>query len=222
MALSGAITVNLHAERIVTTLNQGWEFTKGRPEALTVWQQVRVPHDWAIYGPFDRDNDLQTVAVEQNGEKEKTEKTGRTGGLPFIGKGTYRTVFEVPDTANRNITLVFDGAMSNAHVKVNGKEVAYWPYGYNSFYNDVTDAVVPGKNEMVVELENYERASRWYPGAGLYRNVHVVNTHKIHIPIWGTYITTPSVSTEKASVRLEMEIDGAEKGDRIEVKTCKF
>ena len=219
MALSGAITVNLHAERIVTTLNQGWEFTKGRPEALTVWQQVRVPHDWAIYGPFDRDNDLQTVAVEQNGEKEKTEKTGRTGGLPFIGKGTYRTVFEVPDTANRNITLVFDGAMSNAHVKVNGKEVAYWPYGYNSFYNDVTDAVVPGKNEMVVELENYERASRWYPGAGLYRNVHVVNTHKIHIPIWGTYITTPSVSTEKASVRLEMEIDGAEKGDRIEVKT---
>lgn len=219
MALSEAITVNLHAERIVTTLNQGWEFTKGRPEALTVWQQVRVPHDWAIYGPFDRDNDLQTVAVEQNGEKEKTEKTGRTGGLPFIGKGTYRTVFEVPDTANRNITLVFDGAMSNAHVKVNGKEVAYWPYGYNSFYNDVTDAVVPGKNEMVVELENYERASRWYPGAGLYRNVHVVNTHKIHIPIWGTYITTPSVSTEKASVRLEMEIDGAEKGDRIEVKT---
>lgn len=219
IALSGAITVNLHAERIVTTLNQGWEFTKGRPEALTVWQQVRVPHDWAIYGPFDRDNDLQTVAVEQNGEKEKTEKTGRTGGLPFIGKGTYRTVFEVPDTANRNITLVFDGAMSNAHVKVNGKEVAYWPYGYNSFYNDVTDAVVPGKNEMVVELENYERASRWYPGAGLYRNVHVVNTHKIHIPIWGTYITTPSVSTEKASVRLEMEIDGAEKGDRIEVKT---
>lgn len=203
----------------MTTLNQGWEFTKGRPEALTVWQQVRVPHDWAIYGPFDRDNDLQTVAVEQNGEKEKTEKTGRTGGLPFIGKGTYRTVFEVPDTANRNITLVFDGAMSNAHVKVNGKEVAYWPYGYNSFYNDVTDAVVPGKNEMVVELENYERASRWYPGAGLYRNVHVVNTHKIHIPIWGTYITTPSVSTEKASVRLEMEIDGAEKGDRIEVKT---
>lgn len=109
--------------------------------------------------------------------------------------------------------------MSNAHVKVNGKEVAYWPYGYNSFYVDVTDAVIPGDNNVIVELENFERASRWYPGAGLYRNVHVVNTDKIHIPIWGTYITTPSVSTEKASVRLEMEIDGAEKGDRIEVKT---
>ena len=78
MALLG---VNLHAERTVTTLKEGWEFTKGRPDATTSWEKARVPHDWAIYGPFDRANDLQTVAVEQNGETEKTEKTGRTGGL---------------------------------------------------------------------------------------------------------------------------------------------
>lgn len=219
MALSGAITLNLHAQRTESTLNTGWEFTKGRPATSTKWQTVRVPHDWAISGPFDRANDLQTVAVEQNGEKEETVKTGRTGGLPFIGQGTYRTTFEVPDTMNRNITVLFDGAMSNAHVKVNGQEVAYWPYGYNSFYVDVTDAVVPGINNMVVELENFERASRWYPGAGLYRNVHVVNTDKVHIPIWGTYITTPYVSHEKASVKMEMELDGVEKGDKIGVTT---
>lgn len=219
MALSGAITVNLHAERTVTTLKEGWEFTKGRPDATTSWEKVRVPHDWAIYGPFDRANDFQTVAVEQNGETEKTEKTGRTGGLPFIGQGTYRTVFEVPDTANRNITIIFDGAMSNAHVIVNGKEVAYWPYGYNSFYVDVTDAVIPGDNKMIVELENFERASRWYPGAGLYRNVHVVNTDKVHIPTWGTYVTTPYVSSEKASVKMEIEISGTKKGDKLGVTT---
>lgn len=219
MALSGAITLNLRAERFETTLNTGWEFTKGRPTASTKWQEVRVPHDWAIYGPFNRDNDLQTVAVEQNGEKEETVKTGRTGGLPFIGKGTYRTTFEIPDTINRNVTIVFDGAMSNAHVNVNGQEVAYWPYGYNSFYADVTDAVVPGINNMIVELENFERASRWYPGAGLYRNVHIVNTDKVHIPIWGTYITTPFVSSEKASVRMEVEVDGVKKGDKIGVTT---
>lgn len=219
MALSWVITINLNAERTVTTLKDGWEFTKGRPDATTTWQRVRIPHDWAIYGPFDRANDLQTVAVEQNGETEKTEKTGRTGGLPFIGQGTYRTVFEVPDTTNRNITIIFDGAMSNAHVKINGREVAYWPYGYNSFYADVTQAVVPGDNNMVVELENFERASRWYPGAGLYRNVHVVNTDRVHIPTWGTYVTTPSVSTEKASVRLELEIAGTAKGDKIGVTT---
>lgn len=74
MALSGAIAFNLSARRTVTTLNNGWEFTKGRPSASASWQKVRVPHDWAISGPFDRANDLQTVAVEQNGETEKSEK----------------------------------------------------------------------------------------------------------------------------------------------------
>lgn len=201
------------------TLNDGWEFTKGRPDHTTQWHKVRVPHDWAIYGPFDRSNDLQTVAVEQNGEKEETEKTGRTGGLPFIGKGTYRTKFEIPDTAGRNIVMVFDGAMSNAHVIVNGRELMYWPYGYNSFFVDLTGSVNPGSNEVVVELENFERASRWYPGAGLYRNVHLINTDRVHIPVWGTYLTTPSVSDDGASVRLEMEIAGAKKDENIDVKT---
>lgn len=219
MALSGAIAFNLSARRTVTTLNNGWEFTKGRPSASASWQKVRVPHDWAISGPFDRANDLQTVAVEQNGETEKSEKTGRTGGLPFIGKGTYRTTFQIPDTASRCITLVFDGAMSNARVRVNGKEIAYWPYGYNSFCADASAAVVPGANEMVVELENFERASRWYPGAGLYRNVHIVDTDRLHLPVWGTCVTTPFVSSEKASVRLEMEIEGARTGENVDVTT---
>ena len=207
------------AQRQSETLNEGWQFTKGTPQADTKWQTVRVPHDWAIYGPFDRANDLQTVAVEQNGETEKTVKTGRTGGLPFIGKGTYRTTFEVPDTAGRSVTLVFDGAMSNAHVKVNGREAIYWPYGYNSFYVTVDSLVTPGTNHLEVDLENYEQASRWYPGAGLYRNVHVVNTSKIHIPTWGTFVTTPSVNKERASVRLEMKIDGATKGQNVNVTT---
>lgn len=219
MALSGAIAFTAYGERRVTTLNYGWEFKKGDAAAESAWQEVRIPHDWAIYGPFDRDNDLQKVAVEQNGETEETVKTGRTGGLPFIGKGTYRTTFEVPDTAGRNVALVFDGAMSNAHVKVNGKEVAYWPYGYNSFYADVTDAVKPGDNDMVVELENFERASRWYPGAGLYRNVHLVNTDRVHIPTWGTFVTTPDVSAKEASVSLAIEIEGAKKGEKIDVTT---
>lgn len=207
------------AQREVSTLNDGWLFSKGGLDEVAEWQSVRVPHDWAIYGPFDRANDLQVVAVEQNGEKEETVKTGRTGGLPFIGKGTYRTSFEVPDTAGRSLTLVFDGAMSNAHVKVNGQEVAFWPYGYNSFYVNVDDVVKPGRNDLEVALENYEKASRWYPGAGLYRNVHVVNTSRVHIPVWGTFVTTPNVDKEFASVRLELRIDGADKGEPVSVNT---
>ena len=201
------------------TLNEGWEFTKGAPDVQSQWSDVRVPHDWAIYGPFDKSYDLQVVAVEQNGEKIATEKIGRTGGLPFIGKGTYRTVFEVPDTAGRSTTLVCDGAMSNARVFVNDKEVMFWPYGYNSFYVGVDSVVMPGKNSLRVELENFERASRWYPGAGLYRNVHLVTTDKVHIPVWGTYVTTPKVTEEYASVSLEMEIEGLKKGEKADIVT---
>lgn len=224
VALSGAIAF-CHAGRNVTTLNDGWQFAHGTLADNTGWQNVRVPHDWAITGPFDRANDLQVVAVEQNGEKEETVKTGRTGGLPFIGKGVYKTTFEVPDTAGRSIVLLFDGAMSNARVCLNGKEIAFWPYGYNSFSADTRGAVRPGSNDLVVELENKERASRWYPGAGLYRNVHVIDADRIHIPVWGTYVTTPVVKDDYASVRLQMKVDGARKieqwpnGEKIDVST---
>lgn len=225
----GAATLAAGAQRTVTTLNEGWEFTKGRATDASQWQQVRVPHDWAIYGPFDRNNDLQVVAVEQNGETEKTLKTGRTGGLPFIGKGTYRTVLEIPDTTGRAFTLVFDGAMSNAAVILNGKEIGKWPYGYNSFYINLDNKDLrPGKNDLTVELENYEKASRWYPGAGLYRNVKLIETSRVHIPVWGTYVTTPKVSPEYASVNLRMKIDGARQfeqwpyGDKIGVQTVIY
>lgn len=208
------------AQRSESTLNDGWEFTRGDGVAEAVWQQVRVPHDWAIYGPFDRANDLQVVAVEQNVEKVASEKTGRTGGLPFIGKGAYRTTFEVPDTAGRDVTLVFDGAMSNARIYVNGRQISEWPYGYNSFYARIPAGLLrPGENNLEVKLENYERASRWYPGTGLYRNVHLVNTDRIHVPVWGSYITTPRVGEDYASVHQCLRIDGAAKGQRVGVRT---
>ncbi len=206
------------AQRSEQTLTQ-WEFTHGDGIADASWKNVRVPHDWAIYGPFDRANDLQIVAVEQNGETTPTAKTGRTGGLPFMGKGTYRTTFEVPDTAGRTVTLLFDGAMSHARVKVNGIESGYWPYGYNSFYVDATPAVRPGTNTLEVSLENKEQASRWYPGAGLYRNVHVINTDRAHIPVWGTHATTPRVGDDYATVNLKLELAGAPRGSRLQVAT---
>ena len=194
---------------------KNWKFSNDSVK----WEQVTVPHDWAIYGPFDRKHDLQKVAVEQNGEKEETWKTGRTGGLPYVGKGFYTTTFEIPETPDRNYSLVFDGAMSNAHVYVNGKLATVWPYGYNSFYVDVTPFVHPGTNKVEVSLENKERSSRWYPGAGLYRNVHLISTDKVHIPVWGTQLTTPYVSEEYATVHLVTTVEGAEKGEKITLQT---
>ena len=222
VAALAATTFALSAERSETLLRHGWQFTKGHGDALGArWESVSVPHDWAIYGPFDIKNDLQTVAVEQNGEKEKTLKTGRTGGLPFIGTGEYRTTFTLPDDMDgRSATLVFDGAMSHARVKVNGREVMYWPYGYNTFYIDIDSVARPGENTLQVNLENKERQSRWYPGAGLYRNVHLVVTDKVHVPVWGTHVTTPAVRPgEWASVRVAVTPAGVAEGEAIDVRT---
>lgn len=216
--LCGMLPLDGHprSERLL----RAWEFRPGHDiGAATEWQPVRVPHDWAIYGPFDRQNDLQVVAVEQNGEKEQTLKTGRTGGLPFIGKGSYRTTVTIPDTAARSHVLLFDGAMSHARVRVNGREIAYWPYGYNSFVADLTPVAVPGENRIEVQLENFEKASRWYPGAGLYRNVHLIATHRVHIPVWGTRITTPVVHDDYAGVALEIEVEGLAKHQGVDIVT---
>lgn len=178
-----------------------------------------MPHDWAIYGPFDRKYDLQKVAVEQNGETEETWKTGRTGGLPYLGKGWYRTTVNVADTAGKSLTLKFDGAMSHAKVKVNGTQVGYWPYGYNSFTVPLDGVVRPGENVVEVSLENMPQSSRWYPGAGLYRNVHLIETDKVHVPVWGTYVTTPHVGRDYATVRLETKLEGVAKGQEVSLNT---
>lgn len=194
---------------------KSWEFSR---DSLK-WENVTVPHDWAIYGPFDRKYDLQKVAVEQNGEKEETWKTGRTGGLPYLGKGWYRTTVNIPDTAGKSLTLKFDGAMSHARVKVNGRQVAYWPYGYNSFTAPLDGVARPGENVVEVSLENMPQSSRWYPGAGLYRNVHLIETDKVHVPVWGTYVTTPYVSKEYATVRLQTRLEGVSKGRDVTLAT---
>ena len=211
-------TLSLFAQRSEQSLEKGWKFTKGEVSGAeqanfndSGWESVTVPHDWAIYGPFDVNNDLQNVAVKQNFETQASLKTGRTGGLPYVGIGWYRTTFK--SEPNKNTTLVFDGAMSEARVYVNGKEACFWPCGYNSFHCDVTDLVnADGKdNVLAVRLENRPQSSRWYPGAGIYRHVRVVSTEKIHVPVWGTQITTPHVKDDYASVCLRTTILNSDK-----------
>ncbi len=208
------------AQRSEILLERNWKFHRGDAEnAQTVayddasWQTVTVPHDWAIYGPFSRDNDLQYKQVVENGETKATWKTGRTGGLPYEGVGWYRTSFDASKSGRT--TLIFDGAMSEARVYVNGKEVIFWPYGYSSFHIDVTEHLTAdGKNNVLaVRLENRPSSSRWYPGAGLYRNVHVLSTGNTCVPVWGTQITTPHVKEGFASVSLKTKVQNP--GDEV-------
>ncbi len=204
-----------YGQRSERLLTEGWRFTKGEQhhaEALSFddssWQNVSVPHDWAIYGPFDRANDLQQVAITQNHDEKVEIKTGRTGGLPYVGVGWYRLNLDIAafDHESQVATLLFDGAMSQPKVYVNGSFAGEWKYGYNSFSLDISQFVNQGANLIAVRLENEPESSRWYPGAGLFRNVHLIITNKTHVDVWGTHVTTPFVTDTLATLRIKTDV----------------
>ncbi len=216
----------VNSSRVETSLKDGWRFHRGEADGAFMpayddsgWDKVSVPHDWAITGPFSIENDLQNVQIVQNMETKASLKTGRTGGLPYVGIGWYRTEFSVPD--GMTAELLFDGAMSEARVYVNGHEVCFWPYGYSPFHCNVTPYLnKSGSNVLAVRLENLPFSSRWYPGAGLYRNVHLICTSaKAHIPVWGTFVSTPSVHKDMASVSLGISLISDKENIDIEYHT---
>ena len=230
LTLGAALSLPLQAQRSERLLEKGWRFTREDQSQFSSptfndskWSRVVVPHDWAIYGPFSFDNDKQHLAIAQDGQKEAMEHAGRTGGLPFVGTGWYRRSLEIPsDLGDRRVFLRFDGAMSHARVYVNGKEVGYWPYGYNTFAFDITSFVRPGEaNTLAVRLENKHESSRWYPGAGLYRNVHLTFTSPVYVPLWGTQIQTPTAEASRAYVDVRTRIAGTSTlaGRPLQVKT---
>ena len=218
------VATTMSAQRKETILRDGWKFSRGEGLDATApsqvgfndskWKRVKVPHDWAISGPFDKDIDKQTVAIEQNGEKQATEKTGRSGALPWIGEGWYRTSFKV-DKESQRVVLNFDGAMAEPEVYVNGEKVGEWKYGYTPFNIDIT-GVVNGDdtpNTLAVHLKNVEESSRWYPGAGLYRPVTLIQTGTCHIEEWGINVETQEWrgAENAATIRLSADIaDGSD------------
>ncbi|EJL64857.1 DUF4982 domain-containing protein [Flavobacterium sp. CF136] len=199
-------------------LKDNWRFSKEvKGDAFAVdfdvskWEKVSVPHDWAIYGPFDKEWDKQVSAIEQNGEKIPTEKTGRTGSLPHIGTGWYRNTFTLPEfKKGKKVLLIFEGAMSEPQVFLNGKKIGGWGYGYSYFSIDITNDLIEGsENVLAVKLTNMPFSSRWYPGAGLYRKVSVVVTEEESFTQWGTFITTPDMKENNAVVDIKAEFHGS-------------
>ena len=206
MALAGLMMVaQSHRE---VTLDEGWQFSRDKAN----WQSVTVPHDWAISGPFDKKWDLQVVAIKENGENVATEKSGRSGALPWIGKGYYKTTFTVPQAYDR-AQLVFDGAMADPYVYVNGREAGHWAYGYNAFIVDVTPYIHAdgSANDLEVRLENKEESNRWYPGGGIYRPVKLVMTSERNaLDQWGLYVNTLSIDGGNAVLQVEHQLaDGS-------------
>lgn len=203
--------------RKVTPLEEGWRFmNKDIKNGASVhlddsdWEEVTIPHDWAITKAFDMNLDMQHVQVIEDGETEAQLRTGRTGALGIFGVGWYRKNLLIPENdRGKKIVVEFDGAMSLAQVYLNGEFVGEWPYGYTSFCFDLTDKVKFGAtNVLSVRLENKVEFSRWYTGAGLYRNVRLIALNPVHVAHWGTFVTTPVVSSQKAVVNVQTTVCG--------------
>ena len=186
--------------RIVTDFNPDWNFKLGDfPTAIQAdfnannWRALNLPHDWSIEGAFSKDH--------------PTKPQG--GALP-AGLGWYRKSFTLPESAkSKSIAIEFDGVFCNSEVWINGHYLGKRPFGYISFSYDLTPFLKFGnqKNDIAVKVDNSAQpSSRWYTGSGIYRNVRLVTTHKVHVAQWGTYVTTPEVSKEKAKVVYELKI----------------
>ena len=206
MILAALVAMTAMAQsHVEVMLNEGWQFSRDNKQ----WQSVTVPHDWAISGPFDKKWDLQVVAIKENGEDVATEKSGRSGALPWIGKGYYKTTFTVPQGYG-SAKLIFDGAMADPYVYVNGQLAGHWAYGYNAFIVDVTPYMKTdgSANMLEVSLENKEESNRWYPGGGIYRPVKLVMTREQNaLDPWGLYVNTLSIEGGQADLRVEHKLD---------------
>lgn len=197
-------------EREITNLNTAWRFSKGHNEMAhqktmddSNWQQVTIPHDWAIAGPFIVDGD------------------GNTGKLPWKGEGWYRKKMAIPTNyEGKRLYLLFDGIMAFPSIYVNGQLAGKWDYGYNSFYLDITNLVnFSTDNTLSIHVDTRKHDSRWYPGAGIYRKIQLIAVNPIHVAVWGTYITTPVIKPNYADVRIAATIDNYSKNtDGIKIK----
>ncbi|MDD4991838.1 MAG: beta-galactosidase GalB [Paludibacter sp.] len=229
ITIVNAVSCVYSSNRKVLILENDWKFKSENIQQApavdfddSLWEIVSIPHDWAIRKPFDLNQDMQWVQVKEDGEKEPKLRTGRTGALPIFGIGWYRKSIDVPKSdSDKKIFVEFDGAMSQAKVYFNGDFVGEWPYGYSSFSFELTKYIKPGqKNVLAVRLENKPESSRWYSGAGIYRNVRLLTLSPIHVAHWGTYITTPQITAKKGTVLVQTKVQNqSDYKDKIEVVT---
>lgn len=191
------------AARQAVNFNDGWKFAKGGQKGTEAvdfndssWKAVKLPHDWAIAGPFNPNED------------------GYAGKLPWWGQGWYRKSFKLDKAdAGKHVYFDFDGVMAFPKVYINGKLAGEWDYGYMSFRVDATPYVKFGADNMIaVYVDTRNHGTRWYPGAGIYRKVMMTFCEPVHIAHWGTYITTPEVADMSAKVNVRSTVENHSKG----------
>lgn len=190
--------------RKVVLLDDEWRFYKGDLEGAErtdfddrAWRTVNLPHDWSI-------EDLPG----SGSPIDSTAPGGISTGYYRGGTGWYRKQFHLPGWLSENrISLQFDGVYMNADVWVNGEHLGNHPYGYTSFWYEISDLLEFGmENQITVRVRNEGRNSRWYSGSGIYRHVWLTVTEPVHIVPWGTAVTTPEISDDRAKILISNEI----------------
>ena len=184
-------------------LTSGWGFYKDEGASRRAgemngvpWRRIALPHDWAISGPFNADAD------------------GSQGKLPWKGVGWYRRLIDKERHGFKPFSvayLLFGGVMSNPTVYLDRTKVGSWGYGYNSFHVDITEPLRRGgpAPELLVRADTTSHHSRWYPGAGIFREVRLIVKNPIHIPVWGVGAKASVVSTDRAELHVATEIKNA-------------
>ena len=175
-----------------------WRFTKGDPDGaehrdqdVSTWSPVRLPHDWAIAGPFD-----------------PSAPSGSSAKLPWKGVGWYRKSIDLDLADGDRVYLDFDGVMAFPKVCINGQLAGEWDYGYTPFRIDATPYVnLRGPNVVAVRVDTTKHGTRWYPGAGIYRKVMLELRAPVHIAEWGVFVATPEVTDDRATVAAQIALD---------------
>ncbi|HNQ38039.1 MAG TPA: glycoside hydrolase family 2 TIM barrel-domain containing protein [Prolixibacteraceae bacterium] len=207
-----------------TLLNAEWKFIRadvenGQDPALddSSWRSLDLPHDYSI-------EDLPAEeGVKQMGPFSEKSAGGASTGHVVGGTAWYRKHFTLSkDDQDKLVTLLFDGVYMDADIWINGHHLGKQPYGYTAFSYDLTPRLLPAgeENILAVQVKNEGKNSRWYSGSGIYRDVKLIKTPSVHLPLWGIYLTTPSVSEEKAVVRSETRVaNGSGEEKRVLVAT---
>ncbi|MGS0523888.1 sugar-binding domain-containing protein [Zobellia nedashkovskayae] len=189
-----------------TDFNFDWQFQLIDTTGHTAeWKDVRLPHDWSVEASFD----------SINGE-------GATGYLPG-GTGLYKKTFPLQLKPDEKAYVLFDGVYNNSEVVLNEEKVGVHPYGYSPFYFDISSYLKSEKDSNLIEIK-VDRTryadSRWYTGSGIYRDVKLLVKNKLHIPIWGVFVTTPIIDDNRAEISVSVEIENDfSKDKKVDVRT---
>ena len=185
--------------RVRDCFDFGWRFIGGDVPgaqepgfADASWRTLDLPHDWSIEGPFSMD-----------------EPSGGSGGHAPTGIGWYRKRFPLPASyRDRRVSIEFDGVYQNSEVWINGQYLGKRPYGYISFAYDLTPHLnAGGDNVIAVRVDNsVQPNSRWYTGSGIYRHTWLTVTNPVHVDHWGTFVSTPHVAKDAATVHVRTRV----------------